>query len=363
MKIFNCTTNITGGAIQNAVNFIHHSLEDFENEWFYFVSKEVYQQVREILPPDKFYVCESSPARSFRSRKLLRDLEGQLSPSLVYTSAGPAYVKFKSLHIMGCSNPYVLGINDLASSRMSFFERMFRWLHSCYQRFYIRFADYWIAQTELSRKSLCRLGLSNDRIFVVHNAISYKFREQFSKNEVKKSSSNSKKVILIPSVYYKHKNLEIIETLLRYLNESDYEIVLTLPDDEFQHIRSCLGLKSSIVTNIGPFPHSKATEVYGIADIVFIPSYLEVFSTSYIETMAMKLPLVLPDLDFCVDICGDYGFYYNALDESSAAACIKDAINAGISNHRLQTAHSLLKTYGSQKERYLKVLTILHSFE
>lgn len=112
--LFNCSTNIQGGAAQNAANFIISSVKNNNQNSscikYHFIISE---PVKKILDSQKchlkdYSLIQKSPSKSFVSRNEIKSIERKFCPDIVYTMAGPAYVKFNSKHIMGCSNPYVI---------------------------------------------------------------------------------------------------------------------------------------------------------------------------------------------------------------------------------------------------------------
>lgn len=149
--VFNCSTNVVGGGIQNSVNFIKQVLNhDFGMAWFFILSPQVHEQVKELVKEGCFHVAQKSPASSLSSRKKIRTIVENISPLLVYTSAGPAYISFPCHHIMGCSNPYILGASDYAYHLYGgMFEQLNRRLKTVYQRMYIKKADAWIVQRKV----------------------------------------------------------------------------------------------------------------------------------------------------------------------------------------------------------------------
>jgi len=55
---------------------------------------------------------------------------------------------------------------------------------------------------------------------------------------------------------------------------------------------------------------------------MFLPTFLESFSGTYLEAMHFGLPILTSDLDFAHAVCGDAAIYFDPWN----AASIKDAI-------------------------------------
>ncbi|PML40666.1 hypothetical protein BCS99_04700 [Vibrio breoganii] len=366
--LLNCTTNNVGGAVQNSVNFIKHLHQNgLENDWYFFLSKEVYIQVENLLL-DSYEVIDS-PAKNFKARRFIRTRQKDLKPTLVYTTAGPAYVDFDCLHIMGCSNPYILGANSLSKKYLrSHFERIGRELHTLYQRFHIRKADKWLVQTEDSLNQLASLGIKKRDCSIIYNSISSDFKksyEQSNKASTDTIDLDSVVRILVPSAYYKHKNLEIVPFVLGELTKRGVKAIITLTTSDSESIRNIyqqaklLGVENRIV-NIGPFEHSEAVTIYESHDLILQPSLLEVFSTSYIEAMALLKPLVVPDLNFSRGICENYPVYYQA---GNAISCADSILSALRKQNNKELAGRLLSIYGDQESRFQNIMNVINDYK
>lgn len=372
--VFNCSINVIGGGVQNAVNFIRHTIKNdgYGLRWFYILSVQVYEQVKNELSADEFQVFDVTPAKSLASRRALVAFVEKINPSVVYTSAGPTYVKFTSPHIMGCSNPYVLGASDYAYHLYgNKFAQLKRRVLSFYQKQKIKLANEWIAQTEASSESLRKIVGSNSKIHIVYNAVSEDFLNFFNgieREELSLSNYNEDIKVLVPTAYYKHKDLEKIPQMISRLREKyhkKFTLVLTIQqEDIYQQILNsgrALGVEDYL-KNIGGFHHDEALELYRTHDIILQPSVLEVFSTSYIEAMATLKPLVVPEFDFSASICGNYAHYYDCHNiESYVDAMYKAFMDYDIMS-RYQRAETILRKYGSQQERTLRIVNIIKDF-
>ncbi|WP_167692896.1 glycosyltransferase [Shewanella japonica] len=366
--VFNCSSNVVGGAVQNSVNFIKQIYTRNEQEqWYFILSEVVFRQVGSFVSTDRHSVF-SSPAKSFLSRVKIKLLVNKLNPFLVYTSAGPSYINFNCTHIMGCSNPYVLGPSRASLSILGgIYSQVKRRLHSLYQLYHFRKSDYWIVQTEVSLNQLIAKGFPEKNIFVVYNSVSLDFLTK--KNQFEDLSNKKDIKVLVPSAYYPHKNLSIIPKILNKLNKpgaTKFSFFLTvepsayeylIQDPEFNQVQQHL-------TNLGPYKHKDAVDLYCSHDVIFLPSLLEVFSTSYIESMAIKKPLILPSLEFTQGICSNYPLYY---DTDSIDSCIESFNQIGnyykFSEKYVLVSETLITKYGSQNERYTKISNILFNLK
>ncbi|WP_133153219.1 glycosyltransferase, partial [Vibrio breoganii] len=173
--------------------------------------------------------------------------------------------------------------------------------------------------------------------------------------------------IIFPSAYYKHKNFEILPKVVAELEKRkiDVTISLTVQDDskltELKRLAEELNVKERFI-NLGGYAHEDALDIYTSHDLVIQPSLLEVFSTTYIESIYSYKPLVVADLPFAHDICLKYPHYFTANDFCSFADAIEGAVferrdTSFIINQR----KLVLDTYGDQGQRFQKISELLHN--
>ena len=367
MFIFNCTTNVTGGAVQNSVNFIHQALLSSEcKKWVFVVNKKIYSQLDLDLEESKQFKIFESPAKSIKARREISNYISSKPNWMVYTSAGPAYLSIKNYHVVGCSNPYILGIDKEVNIRFFLgLQYLKRELLTIYQRKAIQSADAYIFQTKHSQDNFFKYAVKKDikKSIVVPNAISTDFKKHADLNFIP-SSLYCKNVIsvLVPSAYYKHKCLETIPYLILILNkhypEFKFIFYLTITDLDFALIKrqNNFNVVSNQIINLGPYSHSDAINLYRKMDAIFQPSLIEVFSTTYIEAISMGMPLIVPDIPFTRDICYGYPNYYdfNNLEDCARAFSPKVIFDNKIRDR------SILDKYGTQRDRFIKIQNYLY---
>ena len=329
--LFNCTTNVVGGGVQNAANFIMRAVEDRSVDWRFAISCAVGEACLALALDVPGEVFTISPARSKASRERLRGLAGKWGVDGVYTMAGPAYVQFPVAHVQGISNAYLTHVD----AKALFIGRSpaaasFSAAKALYQTYWARRADFWIFQTEESRHGFVRRArIDRRRTAVVGNALGVAYYNDVDCSKPKWSGGD--RTIFCPGAAYPHKSLDIVpdvaKELLAYRPDLKVRFILTLPQDSglWRSIHSRVvkfGLDN--VQNIGPYSYDVGPRLYGESDCVFIPSMLETFSTAYVEAMACGCPLVVVDKGFAREICGS-GAYYFQPRVIREAVCALDA--------------------------------------
>ena len=275
---------------------------------------------------------------------MLKQLKKKIKPDLTYTMSGPAYVKFKSFHVMGCSNPYIthakLDAFLLLRNPVTIIKTLARVI---YQSIYIRKADYWQFQTISARDSFVRRHrIPITKTTVISNTCGLHFFNHKKNNKV-----SGKKIIFSPSAAYIHKNLEIIPDVINDLlkiiktkdKNIDFEFQITLPTDS-SYLSTILKKARKLncekyINNIGPFSVNNGPYLYCNSHLMFLPTLLETFSGSYLEAMATGTPIVTTNKDFAKDVCGSAALYFKPKDSKDAASKIFQILSDDIIKNNL----------------------------
>lgn len=369
MKIlFNCTVNVVGGAVQNSANFIKNAKASNKHLFLFLVSREVKETVEKLgCSSESIVVCDS-PARSKKARESILEVEREFNPDIVYTMAGPTYVNFNAYHVMGVSDPYIThaSLTNFSFNR-STFSALSMFLKIAYKAFYARFfANEFVFQTQTSRSGFCkRYFFDKQKTHILPNAIG----EQFLIHDLVNNGGNSRPrtKIFVPSAYYPHKNIEItleIANLLQAKNNNEqFCFVLTIPK-ESEFVKK---IEGSPVRNmfevIGPYSYADAKDLYANAEIIFIPSLLETFSTSYLEAIACAKPLIVADRPFAKEICNEYAYYFDGIDSRMVAGIIEKLKDNEflVDQKALEERQHILDVYGTQQQRFKNIIRILEN--
>ena len=367
--LFNCSTNLQGGAAQNAANFIISSVKsNTQNSVdikYHFIISE---PVKKILDSQKCHIknyslIQKSPSKSLVSRSKIKSIERAFCPDLVYTMAGPAYVTFNSRHIMGCSNPYIIfaDYSDINFGR-NVFKSIVRYLRTLYQSWYIKKAEYFIFQTNSSRESfLEKFNINKNKSFVVNNAMGF-LKDEYRKEISQERSSEI--IILCPFEDYPHKGFHIIPKLCISLNKyiQNFKFLVTIDENKRNKNMIAKYKSSKFIKLIGKQPYKKMRELYKKSDIVFMPSILEIFSSVCIESLYFRLPLVVSSRDFNRDILKDHAFYCDPNSIQSCCESIKQAVTKKSDHEYLDISKQYIKRkYGVYSKRHQSIQNILLS--
>lgn len=378
--VFNASTNIIGGGIQTATNFIFECLADNGSniDWSFLLSAAVAQNLDslgvDVSSDSRFHVFQRSPARCSGARRHALQLVTAAKPTLVYTMSGPAYVSFPAFHVMGCSSPYVTHARIENYFSEGAFKGALKVAESLAKLIHLHRADYLVFQTDTSRQGFLSRGFwKAENTSVIPNAIGYAFTRALPNMQREQRGiasvvcADRPLQILIPSAYYSHKNLEIVVSTAKRLRAkigAGFHFLLTLPFNEsWQRIGAAAaeaGVAAQIV-NHGPFSVSEAPELYQNSSMLFLPTRLETFTASYLEAMWCGLPIVTSDLDFARDLCGEAAVYTDTLEADECAKAIQYVLSDRDLQERLiSEGFEQVARFPNSQGRYRMIIDLLN---
>lgn len=372
MKIlFNCIVNREGGAIQNAANFISNAYADGGHEYFFIVSEAVYEVIIAWNCVDERVLVVGHPLYNSDTRSSVAKLEIEFQPDIVYTMAGPSYIKFKSFHVLGISDGYITHADlDVFFYGRSFLEGVKHLFKTILKGLLSRReGNGYIFQTETSRQGYCsRYFLKAKKTRVVPNALGRSFGSSNLRLQKHSAAADRKCYILCPSSDYSHKDLYIIKRIAKLVSEDITEAkgvelifyVTVARNSPFAALINEINAASPLVqvVNKGPYLYSDASEVYADCDVVFMPSVLETFSTSYLEALAAGKALVVADKAFSREICGNAAVYFTPKNAKSALKCILK-VRCSAASDVMHSYSAVLDKYGEYEGRYNQIIRSL----
>lgn len=282
---------------------------------------------------------------------------------VVFTVFGPLYLlQTQAVSIIGFAQPWIIYPGNEIFSSLSFFNKMKTRFKFFTQSFFFKRADRLVVELAHVKNQLVERGfLNDDRINIVPNCLGsiYLRSEQWkplSSNITKNNFS-----IGFVGRDYPHKNTNILPAIKRSLKENhglDVDFYVTFNTTELNS-KSDLFRKS--INNVGVLDVAQCPSFYKQMDAVIFPSFLECFSATPLEAMAMEKPLFASDRGFVQDVCGDFAWYFDPEDPHAAADLIANYINnqAGRDGARLAAAREHVIQFSNARQRavdYLKIM-------
>ncbi len=367
--LVNATTFQGGGGIQVGLSFIEFvcKVERSEFEFIFAVSEPLFNNLSTDLQKDKrITICKVSPARILRGRQSriqLKKIEKTFMPDIVYSISFPSYVRFNGIEVARFTNPWEMNPPPLPWHTLSLSSRIHTFWGMQYRLFWASRAKFFDTQIESGRDNIIRkLKIPENQVKVIPNCPNQLF---FSISGLTASETKSGSInIFCLSAAYPHKNLSIIPEVAYYLKTNHNlkcNFILTIPENS--DINKKIKSKSrrfdviEMITNVGVLKLNECIEYFKTADIIFLPTLLEVFSATYVEAMAMARPIVTTDLPFAHEVCGNAALYYSPRSAENAAESISLILNnEALRQELVQRGIDRLATFPTPDEKHQMLL-------
>lgn len=143
----------------------------------------------------------------------------------------------------------------------------------------------------------------------------------------------------------------------------DFKFLISLPseNDLFKKIKKKskkLGVFDKLV-NLGQLNLNSVYQQYKKCDCLFLPTLIEIFSATYLEAMAMQIPVVTTDLHFAREICGEAALYFDPLCAEDASLKLDEVLkNKNTKNDLIKKVMIKLKHIHLKKNSLKKLLSL-----
>jgi glycosyltransferase involved in cell wall biosynthesis len=328
--LVNASTLVVGGGAQVGISFIEYVLKNplDDMDLIFVVSEKIYNNLKVNLKGVNIHISKKSPARpitGYSTRKFIRVLESEFKPDVVYSLGFPSYINFKTREVGRYTNPWEINLGQLPWHLLEgHLDKIIVKTGIIYRQMWAKNAAVIETQTNAAKLGIVkRLRYKEDNVVVVPNSVNSLFFENFYINIDEKFKT---KTIFCLAAPYPHKNLGLIPYVASFLKfelKMPVRFILTLPIDNpiwCSILRDASDLKVlDCIENVGVLDLEQCREFYAQASLVFLPTLLEVFSATYIESIVMNTPIITTDLDFARDICSDCALYFKYSDPVDAA--------------------------------------------
>jgi len=370
MKVsVNATTLIIGGGIQLGVSFIEYATRNSNIEWQFLISEEIFSNLEMELKNDpRIIVVKKSPAKIFqgyKSRIQIKCMIKKFIPDIIYSLGFPSYIVFKQTEMGHYTNPWEINPEPLPWQTIDgLINRLITRLGILYRIMWARRANFIETQTEAAKLGISkRAHYSLDNIFVVPNSPNSIFVKQGEKiKDIGKLFEKENNVFCL-SAPYGHKNLDLIPFVASKLkHDFKYQVkfILTIPPKSKLWIdileKSNKLNVSEYIDNVGPLKLSDCIDFYKKSKIVFLPTLLEIFSATFLEAMAMKVPIITTNLEFAHDNCKNAALFFNHGDAKHAASLIYEiSTNKALYLDQVISGSKILNSYPSANNKYISL--------
>lgn len=370
--IINTSTLSSTGVTQVAVSFINECKKFPENYYHVFMSTTIQKEINIEYFPDnfKFYLIKNHPLygiKGFKTRKQLTIFEKEIKPDFVFTIFGPSCWTPKADHIMGFANSYYVYPDSPFFNIINLKEKIKISILKIAHRYFLkRNGNYYICETDdMSNRLQFFLNIDRSNIFTVSNTYNHFYENPIIGEPILPIKKNNEFRLLVLSSNAIHKNLNIINKLIHYIEETittnSIKFIMTLSDKDFNKYFSNDAKK--YIINLGRVSIEKCPQIYSECDALFAPTLIESFSANYPEAMKMRKPILTSDLSFSHSICDEAALYFNPTDPLDIILKIKEiATNKSLYQELIKKGEKRLESFEtatSRAEKYLKIIKSL----
>lgn len=330
MKLLvDCTPLHAGGGVQVAIAFFEGLANRTDIDWVAVVPEGMRKSLSKTVKSKAIkieYRQKNIRLNILLTTLALKRIERNFRPDVVFTVFGPAYFRARAPHVVGFALPNLIyeptDILIRAGGALSGVADAVR----CHL---LRQADHIVVETETVRARLARrLDFDRERVSVIGNSVN----PLLLKHAVSPKPAQKRFVVIIPSAYYLHKNLEILPhvaaALKRLDGNLDFEFRLTLPSSSrpwlaiTEHATQ-LGVRDQMKT-LEPLSLDALASAYGQASAVLLPTLREASTAVYPESFHFLRPLITSDMDFARELCGDAALYAPPLNPGAFASHLRE---------------------------------------
>lgn len=323
-----CAKKYAGGGFQISLNFVRTALADTKRDvdWYFLLSDHVADALS-LHSNDKIFILPAQPdftGTYLSVKKEIRRIEKKVNPDVVYTIVAPSYFLFKSKEVMRYTNPWVAHPNAFAWKTLDFKGKLRTWAYAIIHKKLLRKCHYFITQADYTAKCIAKIAhVPEQNVCVINNVLPAVYKSM-DKSPIKDDEWINVTSVAAP---FPHKNLDIIPDVLQYLKNkfgiNNVRFHVTMPNDSevWKRIENKLVINNMTdrVINHGRMNQIELSKLYRTAQIMFLPTLLEVFSASIIEAMYFDLKIVASDFPFNSNVIGNAGLLFKPTDAMDAA--------------------------------------------
>ena len=351
-----------GGGIQVAMSFLQDLIElNLSNEYHIIQSPNIAKILDKNIFPDNFIFYDISEVNHKSISKRIsctKKIENEIKPECIFTVFGPSYHRSKYPKVVGFALPYIIYPNSPFFDIIPLKERIkFKLMGLVKTYFFKRNSNAIIFESDDAKDIFRKKISSNIKTYTVNNTLNSVFDSYVVKGNMKDVNQLN---ILCLSANYPHKNLNIIPRVI----------------DEIEKINPKLNFKFNISANksdfnfdskynsyinfLGRVEINNLPDLYEKMDVLFMPTLLEVFSTTYLEAMFMQIPIVCSDMSFARDICANSAVYCSPVNAKQYAEnIVKVYTDVDLKNNLVKNGLINLERFGDSKKRTLDYLYII----
>ena len=364
MKVLvDCAPSSVGGAVQVSIALLLNLQRQSDVEW----RAVVPEQTRALMPKDlardsRLIDVKKRSYRDFAAiSAALRSAERAFDPDVTFTVFGPTYFRPRAPHVMGFALPSLIYEADCVHTQRNLLSRV----GDTTRGLLFRNAAELVVETQTVKQRLAeRLKIDPAKITVIGNSVNPLIAE----TPATAPPTEGPFKILVPSAYYRHKNLQsvpdIAAALVKRDPAADFVIQLTLSPTS----QAWAGIAAKAanlgvghhVTTLGTLALTQLAIAYGRCHAVLLPTLREASTAVYPEAFHMQRPLVTSDMDFARELCGEAALFCSPHDPPAFADAIHTLMHDYATGEELVTqGRKRLNFYPTADEKFRMQLELM----
>jgi len=354
---------------QKGMDFVLRTAEKEEEgiKWFYFVSREMHEEVRlsfRQMRGKTYFVFPEKPEHSSEgaAQKRIKELEKEIGADAVYTPIAPSPYKFSCPEVMEFD-----GLVDTAEAlarikSVGFIEKMKLSMKDGKVKSALKRAAAIIVPSETIARSV-KSATGCSQVEVVDATL-----PKSMVGETPTPTRHGGINILYVTNNDEYNNVllvpEVARILVRDYDLDDINIFTTLtvdtPQAELLKDRIKEENVRNHVTNIGYQQQEERIKLYNRCDMAFTPCLVDSFPHLLIEYMKFNLPVVAAGLPFNSDILDEAALYFDPYKAVDAAEKIYEVFSKpDVKERLLQKAAERMERYTDFEGGFKKKCEIL----
>jgi glycosyltransferase involved in cell wall biosynthesis len=227
-------------------------------------------------------------------------------------------------------NPWAVYPDSPAWRRCTLKDSLYRRMRNFYIGRGLAHASGVVAQTPVMGQRIARyFRVPAERVGYLPNCTTFEAGEGPSESPTSRKmveAGHACRAICLAR-YYTHKNIEVLIDVAKELKRrrrTDVGIFVTVDPSHGASARRFMldaagaGI-DDVLVNLGPIPMAQVASCYGVSHALLLPTFLESFTSTYLDAMRHGVPIITSDADFARYVCGEVAEYVAPQDAGRIA--------------------------------------------
>jgi glycosyltransferase involved in cell wall biosynthesis len=330
--LINCSNLRFGGGKTVGFNIVEYFLNDTDHEIVlvapYQCGYEQYADRRLTLVtlPQKY----NSPIRKYAlNHRVLPGIEKEHQPDFILSLGNIAFPAVKP-QLLLIQFSYLVYPESIVWKRLNWKSHLLLRLMVKTISSHLKYADYIRLQTATMLKRFKTQFSQYTEVGIVPNSIAITSMKQVEPLSL--NTLPAKIPLLFLSKLYPHKNFDILLEIAEIIKKQQLPFTFSLTINKGESAESARFLEKveslnlgDILINKGNIPVEDVPRLYEEHWGMFLPTFLESFSGTYIEALHFGRPVFTSNFDFAHEVCQSNAYYFDPQNPENIIEVIVNA--------------------------------------